>query len=103
MFSEAIDRSRKAGRPIAPGSTTWIDLYRKIVPPYDHTKFPNKRRKMEPDKPARTLLAHLGKDGYSHIHYDSSQARTISVLWTGSGNRQWPSRPLSTACQSTDG
>ncbi len=24
-------------------------------------------------------MAHLGKDGYSHIHYDSSQARTISV------------------------
>ena len=34
---------------------------------------------MEADKPARTLLAHLGKDGYSHIHYDSVQARTISV------------------------
>jgi DNA (cytosine-5)-methyltransferase 1 len=24
-------------------------------------------------------MAHLGKDGYSHIHYDSNQARTISV------------------------
>ena len=24
-------------------------------------------------------MAHLGKDGYSHIHYDSRQARTISV------------------------
>jgi DNA (cytosine-5)-methyltransferase 1 len=34
---------------------------------------------MEADLPARTLLAHLGKDGYSHIHYDSAQARTISV------------------------
>jgi len=34
---------------------------------------------MESDKPARTLMAHLGKDGYSHIHYDSTQARTISV------------------------
>jgi DNA (cytosine-5)-methyltransferase 1 len=31
------------------------------------------------DQPARTLMAHLGKDGYSHIHYDSRQARTISV------------------------
>jgi DNA (cytosine-5)-methyltransferase 1 len=31
------------------------------------------------DQPARTLMAHLGKDGYSHIHYDSDQARTISV------------------------
>lgn len=42
-------------------------------------KFPNKWRKMEADQPARTLMAHLGKDGYSHIHYDSSQSRTISV------------------------
>lgn len=24
-------------------------------------------------------MAHLGKDSYSHIHYDSNQARTISV------------------------
>ena len=31
------------------------------------------------DQPARTLMAHLGKDSYSHIHYDSDQARTISV------------------------
>jgi len=30
-------------------------------------------------QPARTLMAHLGKDSYSHIHYDSKQARTISV------------------------
>ncbi|MGY4857707.1 DNA cytosine methyltransferase [Cryobacterium sp. AP23] len=50
-----------------------------FVPPYDPSKFPNKWRKMEPDFPARTLMAHLGKDTYSHIHYDSKQARTISV------------------------
>ena len=24
-------------------------------------------------------MAHLSKDGYSHIHYDNGQARTISV------------------------
>jgi DNA (cytosine-5)-methyltransferase 1 len=52
---------------------------REFVPPYDPSKFPNKWRKMEPDAPARTLMAHLGKDTYSHIHYDSTQARTISV------------------------
>ena len=50
-----------------------------IVPPYDVGKFPNKWRKMWRDQPARTLMAHLGKDSYSHIHYDSHQARTISV------------------------
>jgi len=50
-----------------------------IVPPYSAGKFPNKWRKMWSNQPARTLMAHLGKDGYSHIHYDSFQARTISV------------------------
>jgi len=24
-------------------------------------------------------MAHLGKDSYSHIHYDSGQARTLTV------------------------
>jgi DNA (cytosine-5)-methyltransferase 1 len=52
---------------------------RTFVPPYDPGKFPNKWRKMEPDAPARTLMAHLGKDTYSHIHYNSGQARTITV------------------------
>jgi DNA (cytosine-5)-methyltransferase 1 len=55
------------------------ELRKKTIPPYSDGKFPNKWRKMEADKPARTLMAHLGKDSYSHIHYDSSQARTISV------------------------
>jgi DNA (cytosine-5)-methyltransferase 1 len=65
--------------PPAPGSRDYADLVAAFVPPYDATKFPNKWRKMESNQPARTLMAHLGKDGYSHIHYDSAQARTISV------------------------
>lgn len=47
--------------------------------PYDPTKFPNKWWKLDADKPVRTLMAHLGKDSYSHIHFDSEQARTITV------------------------
>ncbi|AGC45636.1 DNA-cytosine methyltransferase [Myxococcus stipitatus DSM 14675] len=47
--------------------------------PYDPTKFPNKWWKLDAGKPVRTLMAHLGKDSYSHIHYDSEQARTITV------------------------
>jgi DNA (cytosine-5)-methyltransferase 1 len=47
--------------------------------PYDPTKFPNKWWKLDSTKPVRTLLAHLGKDSYSHIHFDSRQARTISI------------------------
>lgn len=47
--------------------------------PYDPSKFPNKWWKLDSGKPVRTLLAHLGKDSYSHIHFDSDQARTISI------------------------
>lgn len=79
MFEERLVSLGREGKAPAEGSWEWHQLHESIVPPYDHTKFPNKWRKMEPDKPARTLLAHLGKDGYSHIHYDSAQARTISV------------------------
>ncbi len=79
MFEEELIRRRATGETIKERSNAWLALRASIVPPYDHTKFPNKWRKMEPDRPARTLMAHLGKDGYSHIHYDSTQARTISV------------------------
>lgn len=79
MFKEELDRRRRNGDTLRQGSAAWRKLRDSIVPPYDPHKFPNKWRKMEADQPARTLMAHLGKDSYSHIHYDSDQARTISV------------------------
>lgn len=79
IFNEELARRRRQGETLRHGSKAWRTLRACIVPPYDHRKFPNKWRKMEADRPARTLMAHLGKDGYSHIHYDSDQARTISV------------------------
>jgi len=79
LFEERLAQLRADGRVIREGSEDYLALKASIVPPYDAGKFPNKWRKMEPDAPARTLMAHLGKDGYSHIHYDSEQARTISV------------------------
>jgi DNA (cytosine-5)-methyltransferase 1 len=54
-------------------------LKRSIVPPYPLNSFPNRWWKLKPDFPSRTLMAHMGKDTYSHIHYDSKQARVISV------------------------
>lgn len=33
---------------------------------------------LEPDVPSTTIIAHLKKDGNRFIHYDSSQARTIT-------------------------
>lgn len=80
MFNEALDlMEQTTGERPRKGTKTWKLIRDRIVPPYDPGKFPNKWRKMEADQPSRTLLAHLGKDSYSHIHYDSSQARTVSV------------------------
>lgn len=61
------------------GTKRYREFYESIVPPYDVSKFPNRWWKLRPDYPVRTLMAHIGKDTYSHIHYDSKQARTISV------------------------
>ena len=79
MLNERIAALRGQGKVIREGSGEYERLKDAIVPPYDATKFPNKWRKMWSTQPARTLMAHLGKDSYSHIHYDSDQARTISV------------------------
>lgn len=79
LFENALAQCAREGLRPADNSEEWKQLKASIVPPYDPGKFPNKWRKMEADRPARTLLAHLGKDGYSHIHYDSAQARPISV------------------------
>ncbi len=80
MFQERlIELEKQTGKRPRKGSMQYEKEFSDFVPPYDPGKFPNKWRKMEADQPARTLMAHLGKDSYSHIHYDSGQARTISV------------------------
>lgn len=79
LFATRVAEAKRKGKAPEEGSEAWETLKASIVPPYDASKFPNKWRKMEPDRPARTLMAHLGKDSYSHIHYDSDQARPISV------------------------
>jgi DNA (cytosine-5)-methyltransferase 1 len=79
MFEEALAALKLKDKAPRKNSPEWKRLRASIIPPYDPGKFPNKWRKMEKDKPARTLLAHLGKDSYTHIHYDSRQARSISV------------------------
>jgi DNA (cytosine-5)-methyltransferase 1 len=79
LFEQALRAVRSEGISIDEESEDYRQLRAEFVPPYDHTKFPNKWRKMEPDRPARTVMAHIGKDSYTHIHYDSNQARVISV------------------------
>jgi len=79
LLAAEVERQGEKGRSLVPGSPQWETLKKAVVPPYDPSKFPNKWRKMAADTPARTLLAHLAHDGYTHIHPDDSQARTISV------------------------
>jgi len=79
LFAERVEEEAARGKLIRQGSSDWLALRKSTVPPYDPGKFPNKWRKLDDDFPSRTLLAHLSHDSYSHIHYDSAQARTISV------------------------
>jgi DNA (cytosine-5)-methyltransferase 1 len=80
-IAEVIFAEHLAARQPRPKlrSKSWKELRIKCVPPYDAGKFPNRWWKLDPNLPSRTLTAHIGKDTYSHIHWDSHQQRTISV------------------------
>lgn len=77
LVQRALAARRREGRQA--GALTAEKLRKEMVPPYPVDSYPNRWWKLVPDRPSRTLLAHLGKDSYTHIHYDSAQARTISV------------------------
>lgn len=77
--AQRIAKREAERQGVRRGSKKFTEIYNGIVPPYDPTKFPNKWWKLREDFPVRTLMAHIGKDTYSHIHYDNDQARTISV------------------------
>jgi len=77
--ANALFETKAKALRIKRDSAEWKRLHRSMVPPYDPSKFPNRWWKLRKDGPARTLMAHLGKDTYSHIHYDSAQGRVITV------------------------
>jgi DNA (cytosine-5)-methyltransferase 1 len=79
LFAEELERLRKRGRETIPGTPEFLELERRFVPPYPEHMFKDKWRKLSPGQPSWTVVAHLAKDAYSHIHYDSEQARSISV------------------------
>jgi DNA (cytosine-5)-methyltransferase 1 len=76
---EELARLQSAGLAPAPGTHEWNEFEARLVPPYDEHDFPDKWRKLIPGRSCWTVPAHLAKDSYSHIHYDSAQARMISV------------------------
>lgn len=79
LFANELERLDRAGIRYVEGGAEWLALHKEYVPPYSPKKFPNKWRKIDAARPSRTLMAHLSHDSYSHIHYDNSQARTITV------------------------
>jgi DNA (cytosine-5)-methyltransferase 1 len=78
LWEERVEaEGRTRGRALS--ETERQALHRAMVPPYPVRTFPNRWWKLRRDRPSRTLMAHIGKDTYSHIHYDGDQARVISV------------------------
>jgi DNA (cytosine-5)-methyltransferase 1 len=65
IFAEAL---RFEGITKESNCDRYIYLKRKYVPPYDRNKFFDKWRRLDSDRPAHTLVAHLSIDTYSHIH-----------------------------------
>jgi DNA (cytosine-5)-methyltransferase 1 len=81
---------RRRDELVEPGTDAYLQIVRKHVPPYGsawdrsesgpwNRDFPDRWRKLIRNQPSWTIPAHLAKDSYSHIHYDDSQARMISV------------------------
>lgn len=76
-LSAALAARRRAGLQV--DEAEMAALQKEYIPPYRNDAFSDKWRKLSMDEPSWTVTAHLSKDSYSHIHYDSSQARTITV------------------------
>lgn len=56
--------------------------YRDIDPRYqryDTRSFHDRYLMLNPDEPCNTITAHMAKDGYRYIHWDTAQHRTLSV------------------------
>jgi DNA (cytosine-5)-methyltransferase 1 len=76
---DEFDHVRLLGIPFKEWSAELVAFAREVFPPYPEDKFLDKWRKLIAGEPSWTVTAHLGRDSYSHIHYDSTQKRAISV------------------------
>src|SRR5262249_22630133 len=74
-----FDGLRSRGVPFKEWSPDLVAFTKGISPPYPEDKFVDKGRKLIGGEPSWTVTAHLGRDSYSHIHYDSTQKRAISI------------------------
>ena len=70
---------KKQGNNPRKELNTYRLIEKKTAPLYPINKFPNKWRKIRSDLPAKTHLVYLRKGCYLNIHFESKQARSISV------------------------
>ena len=77
ILAEEIDKRGLAN--VASEDSRIVNLKASIVPPYPEDKFLDKWRMLNPSSPSHTVVAHLAVDTYSHIHYDKTQARGVTV------------------------
>lgn len=86
----ALGRLQNQGIDVSIGTDARRRVLREYVPPYGdawkqrqdgawNCEFLDRWKKLVRDQPSWTVPAHLAKDSYSHIHYDSDQSRMISV------------------------
>lgn len=78
VAQERYAAARKRYQEARPGADEAMPEWSDYVPPYSADSFDEKWRKLIPHQPSWTVTAHLSKDGYSHIHFDSAQARSIT-------------------------
>lgn len=82
MYPRAVEiaekRYRNAKDRYLKGLLERCPQRKNYVPPYDKESFEEKWWKLIPSEPSRTITAHLARDCYSHIHYDT-QKRAITV------------------------
>ena len=74
----AISRYKAAKKRYLPSSGSRAPRKKDFVPPYPVGSFDEKWRKLVPSEPSWTITAHLSRDCYSHIHYDT-QKRSITI------------------------
>jgi DNA-methyltransferase (dcm) len=72
-----IEAAKSAGISQEENPSRYEKLRKSIVPPYARDKFLEKWKRLLPQEPSHTLVAHLGVDTYSHIH--PWEPRGISV------------------------
>lgn len=74
IFEEHL---RASGKRIQKNIHEQEKIRKKVIPPYDRSKFLTRWRRLDPIKPSHTVVAHLSVDTYSHIH--PLEPRGISV------------------------